>query len=128
MRVRPTKILRRARKRWGVEGLDVTGLDVAHKICIVSCKFLLLFSFLFSAGCLRDPQGVSNSADTEQERLNDRWQGFWLGNPSVTGPALLLKWTKSAAGPADSFTHGTIGAGMTSRLYGLSCRARSQPP
>lgn len=104
MRVRPTKIVRRARKRWGVEGLDVTGLDVAHKLCIVSCKFLLLFSFLFSAGCLRDPQGVSNSADTEQERLNDRWQGFWLGQSIGNWTGLVTEMDKiGGEGPRGQF-------------------------
>lgn len=104
MRVRPTRIGREVRKRWGVDCPGFAGPEMARKFCIVSCKFLLLFSFLFSNGCVRDLPGDPNSADTEQERLNDRWQGFWLGQSIGNWTGLVTEMDKiGGEGPRGEF-------------------------
>ena len=94
MGVRLTRARREVPKRWGFGGLGFAGPERALEPCIVSCKFLLLFSFLVSAGCSSNAPSGPIPTDTEQERLNDRWQGFWLGQSIGNWTGLVTEMDK----------------------------------
>ena len=86
------------RKYSGRKGRRSTDSDERRGGWLTGCKCFLAASILISVGCAGDPPEALSLAETEREVLNDRWQGFWLGQSIGNWTGLVTEMDKIGGG------------------------------